>query len=53
MPRDKSGNTAKREADRQERKAPPKEDPNKSGRERNVGHEKGEEHSRVQKGTRG
>lgn len=52
MPRDKSGNAARKAEDRQERKSPPKTDP-KGGRERNVGHEKSEEHSRVQKGNRG
>lgn len=33
------------------RSGPPKD--NAGGRERNVGHEKGEEHSRVPKGNRG
>jgi hypothetical protein len=52
MPRDKSGNAARKAADRQARKAPPKADP-KGGRERNVGHSNSEEHSRVSKGNKG
>lgn len=52
MSRDKTGNKARAAEDRQVRKAPPKTDP-RGGRERNVGHEKSEEHSRTPKGNRG
>ena len=55
MPRDRSGKAAKAAEDRQKRKAPPRVDPSKPVRERNVrpGKSKGEEHSRVPKGNRG
>lgn len=55
MPRDRSGNAAKKSEDRQKRKPPPKVDPKAPERERNVrpAQGKSEEHSRVPKGNRG